>query len=61
MNNYYKLSKEIPLFTPESVKILHSNSNISGEKATKELGYKVRTLNETLADTTIWLKKQYNI
>ena len=61
MNYYYKLSEEMPLFTAESVKILHSNANVSGEKATKELGYKVRTLNETLKDTVVWLKKQYNI
>jgi dihydroflavonol-4-reductase len=61
MNNYYKLSKEIPLFTRESVKILNSNSNVSGEKAIKELGYKVRPLNETLKDTTVWLKKQYHL
>jgi len=61
MNNYYKLSKEIPLFTKEAVKILHSNSNISGAKATKELGYKVRSLRETLAATVFWLKEQYNL
>lgn len=61
MNNYYKLSKEIPLLTTESVKILHSNSSVSGEKAIKELGYKVRSLRKTLEATVFWLKKQYNL
>lgn len=61
MNNYYKLSKEMPLFTKEAVKILHSNSDVSGAKAIKELGYEVRNLDITLKDTVLWTKKQYNI
>lgn len=61
MHNYYKLSKELPLFTKEAVKILHSNSDISGAKAIKELGYKARKLDETLEATVAWTKKQYNI
>lgn len=61
MHNYYKLSKEMPLFTKEAVKILNSNSNISGAKAIKELGYNTRALNDTLKDTIFWIKDQYHI
>jgi dihydroflavonol-4-reductase len=61
MKNYYAFSKEKPLFTEEAVKILNSNSTVSGEKAKRELGYSVRSLRETLEATVLWIKKQYGI
>jgi dihydroflavonol-4-reductase len=53
-----KLSGKTPLYTLKSLKILNdSNKNISHEKAAKELGYKPRTLQETLKDTMEWFKQ----
>lgn len=42
--------------TPYSVATLHSNSNISHEKATRELGYHPRDIKESLYDQYIWFK-----
>jgi dihydroflavonol-4-reductase len=55
---YAKLRNEDPLYTSESLDILvNSHQNISNEKAKKELGYKTRPLEETLADTFSWFKQ----
>ncbi len=51
---YYRLSKAKPRFTPYSLEVLHSNSQISHAKATRELGYHPRTLYELIADTAHW-------
>ncbi|NOY99445.1 MAG: SDR family oxidoreductase [Chloroflexi bacterium] len=51
---YYRLGKARPRFTPYSLEVLQSNSHISHEKATRELGYRPRTLHESLADTVRW-------
>jgi short-subunit dehydrogenase len=40
---------------PYSLEVLQSNSIISHEKATCELGYKPRSIYESLADTVRWL------
>ena len=40
-----------PLLTPYSVYTLGTNANFSHEKAARELGYTVRDLRETVADT----------
>lgn len=42
--------------TPYGVKTLYSNSNISHEKATKELGYNPRSVKESLFDQYTWFK-----
>lgn len=42
--------------TPYGVKTLYSNSNISHEKATKELGYNPRSVKESLSDQYTWFK-----
>ena len=42
--------------TPYGVKTLYSNSNISHEKATKELGYISRSVKESLYDQYTWFK-----
>jgi dihydroflavonol-4-reductase len=51
---YYKLAHATPRFTPYSLEVLKSNSNISHAKATHQLGYSPRTLYESLKDTVKW-------
>jgi dihydroflavonol-4-reductase len=51
---YYRWAKAVPRFTPYSLEVLHSNSNISHAKATRELGYQPRSLYETITDTIKW-------
>jgi len=51
---YYQLANVTPRFTPYSLEVLHSNSNISHAKATKELGYSPRSLSESIRDTVKW-------
>lgn len=52
---YYQWTKTSPRFTPYSLEVLRSNSNISHAKATRELGYQPRSLHESIADTVKWL------
>lgn len=54
---YYKIRKEPPLYTRYSLYTLTSNSNFSNEKAKRELGYKNRSMEETIADTVKWLRE----
>lgn len=58
---YYKLKKEPPLYTSYSLYTLESNSNFSNNKAKKELGYKNRSMKETIKDTVKWLKDNNRI
>jgi dihydroflavonol-4-reductase len=51
---YYLRTKAKPRFTPYSLEVLQSNSNISHAKAAKELGYQPRPVIETIADTVRW-------
>lgn len=51
---YYRLSKTKPLFTPYALATVASNSNISSAKAQHELGYRPRSLRETIADAVAW-------
>ncbi len=51
---YYQRTKAKPRFTPYSLEVLQSNSNISHRKAERELGYKPRPAYETIADTVRW-------
>jgi dihydroflavonol-4-reductase len=51
---YYRLAKATPRFTPYSLEVLQSNSYISHEKATRELGYRPRNLYESIADAIQW-------
>jgi dihydroflavonol-4-reductase len=51
---YYQLAGTSPRFTPYSLEVLKSNSNISHAKATRELGYHPRSLYESIADTIKW-------
>ena len=51
---YYRLAHATPRFTPYSLEVLQSNSNISHAKATREFGYKPRTIHESISDTVKW-------
>ena len=51
---YYQLANATPRFTPYSLEVLQSNSNISHAKATQELGYLPRSLYESIKDTVKW-------
>ncbi len=51
---YYRFAKATPRFTPYSLEVLQSNSNISHAKATRELGYLPRSLFESIKDTVKW-------
>ena len=51
---YYRFAHATPRFTPYSLEVLKSNSNISHAKATRELGYKPRTIYESISDTVKW-------
>jgi dihydroflavonol-4-reductase len=51
---YYRLAQATPRFTPYSLEVLQSNSNISHAKATRELGYSPRTLYDSIKDTVKW-------
>ena len=52
---YYQMANATPRFTPYSLEVLQSNSNISHAKATRELGYSPRSLSESIKDTVKWL------
>ncbi len=54
---YYDFKKQPPLYTKYSLYVLRSNANFSHEKASRELGYTSRPLNETVRDTVNWLKE----
>jgi dihydroflavonol-4-reductase len=56
--HYYQLTRTSPRFTPYSLEVLRSNSNISHAKATRELGYQPRSLYESIADTVRWFLAQ---
>ncbi|MDY6846666.1 MAG: SDR family oxidoreductase [Chloroflexota bacterium] len=51
---YYKITKTRPKITRYSLETVFSNSEISSEKAKDELGYKPRTLVESITDTVRW-------
>ncbi|MGA2503805.1 MAG: SDR family oxidoreductase [Anaerolineales bacterium] len=51
---YYQRTRSKPRFTPYSLEVLQSNSNISHAKASRELGFIPRPSIETIADTVRW-------
>ncbi len=51
---YYKLTRQVPKFTEYSLETVQSNSDISNQKAKKELGYSPRDLMTTIGDTVRW-------
>ncbi len=57
---YYSYAKIAPKFTPYSLEVLRSNSNISHAKATRELGYRPRPLYESIQDAVKWFLDNQN-
>jgi len=51
---YYIITKKSGNISLESIKILQSNSNISSEKARREIGFKPRPLSESIKDMVKW-------
>jgi len=51
---YYRITRTKPRFTRYSLVTVMGNSNISSDRARRELGYKPRRLQETLRDTVHW-------
>lgn len=51
---YYKITKQKPRFTRYSLETVASNSDISSDKAKKDLGYKPRSLVKSIGDTVSW-------
>ena len=51
---YYRMMNKEPRITPYSIETLASNSVITHEKASRELGYAPRSLTESLADAVQW-------
>jgi dihydroflavonol-4-reductase len=45
-----------PLFTSESLRVLRTQAPASHGKADAELGYRPRPIDETLRDTSAWMK-----
>ena len=56
---YYSMARVTPRFTPYSLEVLKSNSNISHAKASKELGYKPRSIYESISDTVKWFLEKH--
>jgi dihydroflavonol-4-reductase len=57
---YYSHAKITPRFTPYSLEVLRSNSNISHAKATRELGYRPRPLYDSIHDAVRWFLENRN-
>ncbi len=55
---YYRLTRARPRFTPYSLHTLLSNSWISAAKAQRELGYRSRPAEITIADTLAWFAQR---
>ncbi len=58
MSVYYKLKKQLPIFTSYSLNLLTCNTDYSHQKAVSELGYTVRPFKETISDALAWLKNE---
>ncbi len=59
MPAYYNWRKTKPKFTPYSLEVLQSNSDISYAKAARELGYKPRPIYASITDTVRWFLENY--
>ncbi len=52
---FYRIRGTAPLFTSYSLYTLHAQSDFSHARATTELGYQPRPLEQTIKDTVAWL------
>ncbi len=55
---FYRLTKQTPKFTGYSIETVQGNSDISCQKARRELGYSPRRMVATVADTVGWWLKR---
>lgn len=53
---HYRRRKEVPLFTSYALRTLQSNSNFSHAKASSELAYTTRPIDETIFDMAAWME-----
>lgn len=58
---FAKMRKRTPLYTRYSIFTLGSNGVFTHAKASRELGYKVRPLRETLKDSLLFVKKRHRL
>jgi dihydroflavonol-4-reductase len=58
---YYKITRQKPRITRYSIETVVSNSEISSEKAKKELGYQPRSLTKSVMDTVRWWLKNLGL
>ena len=58
---YYSWRKTKPKFTPYSLEVLQSNSDISHAKASRELGYTPRPFHVSIADTVRWFLENHRM
>jgi len=59
LNMHATVTGDVPLYTTMSLDTLQeSHRNISSEKAARDLGYKSRPFEETMADTIGWFKEK---
>ncbi len=54
---YARLTGKRPLYTRVALKALHSNRNISHQRASRDLNYHPRPFRETLIDTLRWFEE----
>jgi len=52
-----RLTRSQPHFTPEALHALRSHRYVSHQKASSELGYESRPIEETIEDTLSWFKE----
>ncbi len=57
---FYRTAHRVPKFTYYSLRTVRDNSLFSCAKAERELGYRPRSLYETLVDTIRWLQGRRN-
>lgn len=56
--SYAKILNITPKFTPYAIRTLKSHRHISHDKATRELGYNPRPIEDTIRDTLAWFGAQ---
>ena len=56
-----KLLKQASGFTPYSIETVMSNSNISSAKARDKLGYRSRSIEESIKDTVNWWRSNWSL
>ncbi len=59
--SWYRMTKSKPRFTTYSIETLHTNAVISNAKARSTLGYKTRSLRESIKDTVTWWRQRLPI